>query len=224
MFDRFTEAAKRVIFFARYEAAQAGSHAIESAHLLLGILRDGRGPAQRILSTYGVTRELVEQVRKSRGPVSGPASTEIPLSEESKRILTNANSESEKGQGPGTDTTHILLGILSQEECLAAVALSVLGLRRDEADERLAELSKHPAWRNHELVEKLGIKIAHKDISLRQRLSDAELKEVEELLVRARALADATEAAVFGQAFERLATLQEEEMALRDRLRHLLVD
>jgi len=42
MVDRFTETARRVIFFARYEARQYGSPYIETEHLLLGVMREGR--------------------------------------------------------------------------------------------------------------------------------------------------------------------------------------
>lgn len=131
MFDRFTEDAKRVVFYARYEAAQAGSPAIESEHLLLGILRDGRGPAQRILARHGVTRERVEHVMESRSQASHPASSgEIPLSAESKRVLTRAASESGKRLDPGIDTEHILLGILYQEVPGGCHAERTRGARR----------------------------------------------------------------------------------------------
>jgi ATP-dependent Clp protease ATP-binding subunit ClpC len=43
MFERYTERARRVIFFARYEASQLGSNSIETEHLLLGLIREGKG-------------------------------------------------------------------------------------------------------------------------------------------------------------------------------------
>jgi ATP-dependent Clp protease ATP-binding subunit ClpC len=42
MFERYTEKARRVIFFARYEASQFGSPSIETEHLLLGLLRESK--------------------------------------------------------------------------------------------------------------------------------------------------------------------------------------
>ena len=47
MFERYTEKARRVIFFARYEASQFGSPDIETEHLLLGVLREGKDLANR---------------------------------------------------------------------------------------------------------------------------------------------------------------------------------
>ena len=55
MFERYTEKARRVIFFARYEASQFGAPAIEPEHLLLGLVREGEGIAARILESVGVT-------------------------------------------------------------------------------------------------------------------------------------------------------------------------
>jgi DNA-binding ferritin-like protein len=107
---------------------------------------------------------------------------------------------------------------------MAAVVLNELGLRGDEVAEQLAELSNHPAWKSHELVEKLGIEIARQDVSLQQRLSDVERQDVEELLARAQALADAAEAAIIRQDFEKLEVLEEERTLLRERLHHLLVN
>jgi len=49
MFERYTEKARRVIFFARYEASQFGSPYIETEHLLLGLLREDKQLANRFL-------------------------------------------------------------------------------------------------------------------------------------------------------------------------------
>ena len=54
MFERFTEKARRVIFFGRYEASQFGSPFIESEHLLLGLLREDQALATRFMSSSPV--------------------------------------------------------------------------------------------------------------------------------------------------------------------------
>src|SRR5688500_18101156 len=54
MFERYTERARRVLFFARYEASQLGSIAIQSEHLLLGLLRDGQGVTSRVFEEAGL--------------------------------------------------------------------------------------------------------------------------------------------------------------------------
>ena len=50
MFERYTEKARRVIFFARYEASQFGSPYIETEHLLLGLLREDKALTNRFLA------------------------------------------------------------------------------------------------------------------------------------------------------------------------------
>ena len=50
MFERYTERARRVLFFARYEASQLGSISIESEHLLLGLVREGKGLSGRLFA------------------------------------------------------------------------------------------------------------------------------------------------------------------------------
>ena len=55
MFERYTERARRVIFFARYEASQLGSNSIETEHLLLGLIREGKGLTSRLFSKSHVS-------------------------------------------------------------------------------------------------------------------------------------------------------------------------
>src|SRR5881227_1574273 len=52
MFERYTEKARRVIFFARYEASQFGSPYIETEHLLLGLLREDKALTNRFLRSH----------------------------------------------------------------------------------------------------------------------------------------------------------------------------
>ena len=54
MFERYTERARRVIFFARYEASQFGSHAIETEHLLLGLIREDKNLTNRFLQAPSI--------------------------------------------------------------------------------------------------------------------------------------------------------------------------
>ena len=61
MFERYTERARRVLFFARYEASQLGSISIETEHLLLGILREERSVAATILMEKGMRLNTVRE-------------------------------------------------------------------------------------------------------------------------------------------------------------------
>lgn len=90
MFERYTEKARRVIFFARYEASQYGSPSIESEHLLLGVVREERAPASLIESI----REEIESQITIRERIS--TSVDMPLSEECERILKYATEEADR--------------------------------------------------------------------------------------------------------------------------------
>ena len=59
MFERYTEKARRTIFFARYEASQFGCSHIETEHLLLGVLREEKGIGADALRRAGVTVEML---------------------------------------------------------------------------------------------------------------------------------------------------------------------
>ncbi|MFN7937604.1 MAG: Clp protease N-terminal domain-containing protein [Bryobacteraceae bacterium] len=121
MFERYTEHARRIIFFARYEASQFGSPSIESEHLLLGLIREDRPFAVRILRTQAALdsiRYQVEAHAPKRPAIS--ASVDLPLTAESKRILVFANEEAENLGHRYIDTPHLMLGILREPGCLAA--------------------------------------------------------------------------------------------------------
>jgi len=114
MFERYTEKARRAIFFARYEAAQYGSPRIDSEHLLLGVMREERARASQIESI----RKEIESHTTIRERIS-PA-VEIPLSQECKRILNYAAEEAEQAGSKHVGTEHLRLGILREDQCLAA--------------------------------------------------------------------------------------------------------
>jgi ATP-dependent Clp protease ATP-binding subunit ClpC len=84
MFERYTEKARRAIFFARYEASQFGCSCIETEHLVLGVLREGKALANQFLASEAV-RHSITQRRTTDLKVS--TSVDLPLSHESKRAL-----------------------------------------------------------------------------------------------------------------------------------------
>ena len=128
MFERYTEKARRVIFFARYEASQFGSQAIETEHLLLGLLREDKALAHRFLpaKTEDIYR-TIETATIKREKVS--TSVDLPLSEEGKRVLAHAAEEAERLSHKHIGTEHLLLGLLRGEKSFAARILNENGVR-----------------------------------------------------------------------------------------------
>jgi len=139
MFERYTEKARRVIFFALYEASQYGSPNIESEHLLLGILREDKALTKRFLRSVSVEsiRKLIDSQTTAR-PKTSP-SVDRPLSDESKRVLAYAAEEAERLGHKHIGTEHLLLGLLREEKCLAAKLLKECDVRTGWVREELAK-------------------------------------------------------------------------------------
>jgi ATP-dependent Clp protease ATP-binding subunit ClpC len=131
MFERYTERARRVVFFARYEASQLGSAAIETEHLLLGLIREGKGLTSRLFAKGHLSMEQIRRDVEGRSPYRGKVSTsvEIPLSPESKRVLGHAAEEAERMLHNYIGTEHILLGLMREERSVAAAILAEKGMR-----------------------------------------------------------------------------------------------
>ncbi len=139
MFERYTEKARRVIFFARYEATQYGSPYIETEHLLLGLLREDKALANRFLRTHGVVESIRKEI-ESRITIRERISTsvEVPLSAECKRVLNYAAEEAERLNHKHIGTEHLLLGILREEKSFGAELLQERGLRLSTLREEVA--------------------------------------------------------------------------------------
>lgn len=129
MFERYTEKARRVIFFARYEASQYGSPYIETEHLLLGLLRENKAVAKQFLhSEAGVEsiRKQIEAQMTVREKMS--TSVALPLSQGCKQVLAFAAEEAERLSHKHIGTAHLLLGLLREQSCNAAVLLVAEGV------------------------------------------------------------------------------------------------
>jgi ATP-dependent Clp protease ATP-binding subunit ClpC len=136
MFERFNEKARRLTFFARYEASMLGATSVEPEHLLLGILREDKSLAIRFLSSHAVIEGIREQV-EANTTVTKKVSTsvDLPLSPDSRRVLAFAADEA-PASGP-IDTAHLLLGILRLENHFAAEILHGRGLSLDSVRQEL---------------------------------------------------------------------------------------
>lgn len=140
MFERYTEKARRVIFFARYEASVYGSPYIETEHLLLGLLRENKALEKMYLGQGNVEAEIraeIEQHITRRERIS--TSVEIPLTVECKGVLHLAAEESERLGHRHIGTEHVLLGLLGKEGSFAAHLLQARGLTAVALRERLAK-------------------------------------------------------------------------------------
>lgn len=156
MFERYTETARRVIFFARYEASQLGSPAIEPEHVLLGLMREDMALFTRLLARAHDSLEDIRKEVEARAPERESISTSValPLSPEAKRVLAFAHEESDRLGHRHIGTEHLLLGLLREERSIAAQILYERGLRlnavRDEVAQATDGHTSAPASRQYE--------------------------------------------------------------------------
>ena len=142
MFERYTERARRVLFFARYEATQLGSTSIETEHLLLGLIREGKGLTSRIFARSHLSLESIRKDIEGRTVFREKVSTsvEIPFSADTKRVLQYAAEEADRLLHTYIGTEHLLLGILREERSVAASILYEKGMRLANVREDIVQL------------------------------------------------------------------------------------
>ena len=143
MFERYTEKARRVIFFARYEASQFGAPAIEPEHLLLGLMREDKTLTGRFFPRAQVSIESIRKEIEGRTLLREKISTsvELPLAPETKRVLAYAHEESDRLQHRHIGTEHLLLGLLREDRSMAAEILYERGLRLNAVRDEIARQS-----------------------------------------------------------------------------------
>ena len=142
MFERYTESARRALFFARYEASQLGHLEIRVEHLLLGLAR-GKGRASRILAGRGISLEEIRRDIESHTALGEKVSTsvEIPFDSHPKHALQVAAEEADGLGHHHIGTEHLLLGTLREQGSVAAAFLVKRGLRLDDARNAVVKLA-----------------------------------------------------------------------------------
>jgi ATP-dependent Clp protease ATP-binding subunit ClpC len=137
VFERYTEAARRALFFARYEASQLGGVSIETEHLLLGLMREGAAFTR--LAPISVETVRAELESRAAGRRVSTA-VEMPFSAETRRVLQFAVEEADGLRHAHIGSEHLLLGLLREERSGAATTLAALGVRVSDVRDRVAKL------------------------------------------------------------------------------------
>ncbi len=133
MFERFTESARRIIFYARYEASQFGTPVIEVDQMLLALIREDKSLFSRLLAGGENERETLDrEVRALRTPGEKLSSSlDLTLSSGAKRVLAYAAEEAERLDHKYIGTVHLLQGVI-REPSIAAGLLQQHGLDLDK--------------------------------------------------------------------------------------------
>jgi len=142
MFERYTEVARRIIFFARYEASQFGSPSIECEHLLLGMLREPTPLREQLAEdARWAIRKTIED-RLPRQPEI-PTSVDLPLGNAAKNALGYADEEAARVKDPHIGPEHLLMGLLRDESNGIASLLQPYGIRLEDQRERGGSFISH---------------------------------------------------------------------------------
>jgi ATP-dependent Clp protease ATP-binding subunit ClpC len=141
MFDRFTDRAKKVMSFARQEAMKFNHEYIGTEHILLGLVQEGSGVAANVLKNMTVDlekiRHEVEKIVKT-GP-SMVTMGQLPFTPRAKKVLELSLEEASQLSHNYIGTEHLLLGLIRENEGIAAQVLMNLGVKLDEVREEVLE-------------------------------------------------------------------------------------
>jgi uncharacterized protein (TIGR03435 family) len=142
MFERFSEPARRALFFARYETSQLGSTSIDTEHLLLGLIREAKGLTSRVFADAGLAVDAIRDavLGRVRERSKVPTSAEIPFSAAAQRVLHHAAQEADQLSHDYIGPEHLLLGLLREPDGVAADVLTSHGLRLERVREQIVDL------------------------------------------------------------------------------------
>jgi ornithine carbamoyltransferase len=129
MWQRFTEKARRVVFFAQEEAARLGQSYVGTEHLLLGLVREDDSVAVRLLEILGFDNEQVrEEIERQVSRGKGNLGQDMQLTPRAKRVIDLSYEEARQLNNDYIGTEHLLLGLIREGDGLAARVLVKLGV------------------------------------------------------------------------------------------------
>ncbi|MBV8629807.1 MAG: hypothetical protein JOZ83_02705 [Silvibacterium sp.] len=162
MFERYTEKARRVIFFARYEASALGIEYINPDCLLLGLVRESGEISTKWLELPATDlRRIIESQTMRVKHVA--TSVDLPLDTVAKRVLDHAADECERLAHKHIDTKHLFLGLLREPDTFAARRIKDCGMTVEEIRVAIAQDSSgrglKETRRYHSMQRELKVKV-----------------------------------------------------------------
>jgi ATP-dependent Clp protease ATP-binding subunit ClpC len=145
MYERFTDRARKVMQLANQEAQRFNHEYIGTEHVLLGLIKEGSGVAANVLKNLDVDlRKIRLEVEKL--VQSGPDMVtmgKLPQTPRAKKVIEYSMEEARNLNHNYVGTEHILLGLLREQEGVAAQVLMNLGLKLEEVREEVLNLLGH---------------------------------------------------------------------------------
>ena len=145
MYERFTDRARKVMQLANQEAQRFNHEYIGTEHILLGLVKEGSGVAANVLKNLDVDlRKIRLEVEKI--VQSGPDMVtmgKLPQTPRAKKVIEYAMEEARNLNHNYVGTEHLLLGLLREQEGVAAQVLMNLGLKLEDVREEVLNLLGH---------------------------------------------------------------------------------
>jgi ATP-dependent Clp protease ATP-binding subunit ClpA len=143
MFERFTDASRRVVVLAQEEARMLGHGHIGTEHLLLGLLNEQSGIPAKVLESAGVTLDAARvQVAEIAGPGSKPPRGHIPFTPRAKRVLELSLREALELRQSNIRPEHVLLGLIRERNGVGAQVIERLGGPLPDLRQRVLDAAK----------------------------------------------------------------------------------
>jgi ATP-dependent Clp protease ATP-binding subunit ClpA len=147
MYERFTDRARKVMQLANQEAQQINHEYIGTEHILLGVVAEGSGVAANVLKNLNIDlqrirRELEKIVQHGPGGEQG-VKGRLPHTPRARKVIDYAVEEARGLNHNYVGTEHLLLGLLREQEGVAAQVLMNLGLSLENAREEILNLLGH---------------------------------------------------------------------------------
>ena len=134
MWQRFTERARKVVFYAQEEAQKFGEGYVSTEHLLLGLVRESDSVAARVLDKLGVSLNRIRsEVEKQLPRGDARPSQDMTLTPRAKRVIDLAYDEARNLNNNYIGTEHLLLGLIREGDGLAGRVLAKLGVELERA-------------------------------------------------------------------------------------------
>jgi ATP-dependent Clp protease ATP-binding subunit ClpC len=141
MFDRFTDRARKVMNLAKQEAQRLNHEYIGTEHILLGLVQEGSGVAANVLRNMNIDlkkiRTEIEKIVK--GSPTMVTMGNLPFTPRAKKVLELALEEASQLGHNYIGTEHLLLGLIKENEGIAARVLLNLGVKLEDVREEVLE-------------------------------------------------------------------------------------
>jgi ATP-dependent Clp protease ATP-binding subunit ClpC len=145
MYERFTDRARKVMQLANQETQRFCHEYVGTEHILLGLIKEGSGVAANVLKNLDLDLRTV-RVEVAKLVQSGPdmvTKGKLPQTPRAKKVIEYSMEEARNLNHNYVGTEHILLGLLREQEGVAAQVLTNLGLKLDEVRQEVLNLHRH---------------------------------------------------------------------------------